>query len=139
MRIYLSGPIDNVSVEEATGWREKLKNKYRSVTMIDPTRRDWSDVDIYADDFEVGDIVNPDLADISSCDALLVNLNSDKLVGTAMEIIYAVHILKPIVCISDEKYKISPWITFHTDEFVSTPEEGLKWLMDWYDGGVNCG
>ena len=71
--IYLCGPINGCSDDEATGWRERVKGsfgKHEEVRFLDPMRRDYR-----GRENEPGiaqEIVDGDLQDIQESDVLLV-------------------------------------------------------------------
>ncbi len=91
--IYLSGPIDYVSLEEASGWRDKATEllKGMRIAALNPI--------LGKDGMTEHEIVRADLDMIARADALLVNMTREDVphVGTSMEIMYAVEHDIPVV------------------------------------------
>ena len=115
MKIYLSGPIytaDTVEAREATDkWRQEVKNYIEDlwspesdlyIQLIDPCRKKL----IYNPKlFTPNEIVFRDLKDVEEADLILVNIQllGDKLpIGTAIEIMYAWMLKKPVVIVSTD-------------------------------------
>ena len=110
--IYLCGPINGRSDDDARGWREVVKERWDGMCM-DPMRRDYR-----GREMEPGiaaEIVAGDIDDIKESDAILVYFDKPS-VGTAMEVFYAKHILgKYIVVIDASDKPLSPWLVHHSD------------------------
>lgn len=144
MTVYLAGPIDNVSGEESSGWREKVKEALPDINFLDPLRRKWEGfnydtgqwnegADPSIDDFT--EIVERDKADISDSDIVLVYHNKPG-VGTSMEILYAFELGKYVLTIGCTGRPLSPWILYHSTKIVKTLDEAidaLKDISDQYD------
>jgi len=107
--VYLAGPMEHVSIEEAIGWRTKAELLLwaNEVQTLNPCRR--------VHDFEVRymkRIFELDLRDIQESDIILVNLNNPEIAkhGTAMEVFYASYVLrKPVVAFKADASKIHPF------------------------------
>ena len=107
--VYLAGPMEHVSVEEAIGWRTKAELLLwaNDVKTLNPCRR--------VHDFEVRymkRIFELDLRDIQESDIILVNLNNPEIAkhGTAIEVFYASYVLrKPVVAFKADASKIHPF------------------------------
>ena len=121
--IYLAGPINGCTDDEASGWRKKFmemlpNGKYK---FLDPMRRDFRG----KEDESVDEIVWGDLADIDNSDVFLAYCWQPSW-GTAMEIHYAYaqteHPLS-VVLVVPEGSRISPWLRYHSDHIVSTLED----------------
>jgi|LSQX01.3.fsa_nt_gb nucleoside 2-deoxyribosyltransferase len=117
--IYLSGPIDYVSLEEASGWRRKATELLEDmgIVALNPV--------LGKDGMTPHEIVRADLDMIERSSALLVNMTREDVphVGTSMEIMYAVERDIPVVIWGDPK---SIWAQCHAviapelDDAVST-------------------
>lgn len=111
--IYLCGPINGRTDDEATSWRELAKKRWDGA-VIDPMRRDYRGREL--EPGIAAEIVAGDIEDIQRCDALLVYFDRPS-VGTAMEVFYAKHVLKkPVVVIDASDKPLSPWLIHHADE-----------------------
>lgn len=110
--IYLCGPINGRTDDEAKGWREIAKERWPG-TCLDPMRRDYRGREL--EPGVAAEIVAGDLEDLQACDALLVYFDKPS-VGTSMEVFYAKHVLgKPVVVIDASDKPLSPWLIFHAD------------------------
>lgn len=107
MKVYLAGPINGCTDEEAKDWREWVKANAPFQT-IDPMRRDYRG----REDQFVKEIVELDKLDILQADLILVNYDKPS-VGTSMEILFAWMNQKPIVVVAGVDTVISPWLRYH--------------------------
>jgi nucleoside 2-deoxyribosyltransferase len=109
MKLYLCGPINGRSDDDANGWRQKVKAAWHG-ECIDPMRRDYR-----GREMEPGiaaEIVAGDLADIDAADALIVYFDRPS-VGTAMEVFYAASKGKPVALVNTTVAPLSPWLLHH--------------------------
>ncbi len=93
--VYLAGPIDGLSYEQATGWRDKVREELLAVGIkaLSPLR---ADVYIASPDGNKAmsnprGITTRDRFDCQNCSVVLVNLLGAKKcsIGTVMEIAWA--------------------------------------------------
>lgn len=125
--IYLCGPINGRTTEDATGWRETVKELWEGET-LDPMRRDYRGREM--EHGIAAEIVEGDLVDINNSDAILVFFDKPS-VGTAMEVFYANHNLgKPVVVVNSSNGPLSPWMVHHSDRQVSSVKEALNILKE---------
>jgi nucleoside 2-deoxyribosyltransferase len=118
VKIYLAGPINGCTDEEAKGWRTKAKELLYAHETLDPMHRDYREKEPeYLDD-----IIEPDKADIRHAHVMLVNANRPSW-GTAMEIMYAAELTTTRVVLWCDDPKPSPWLQYHS-EFISPTLEG---------------
>lgn len=132
MRVYLGGPINGCTDEEAHGWRDELKPLLEEMghEWVDPMRRDYRGREM--EPGVAAEIVRGDLLDIETCDAYIFNCPRPSY-GTAMEIAYAARYRffnrKLIVVLPDDGREPSPWLVFHSDVIVrGSAREALKHL-----------
>jgi nucleoside 2-deoxyribosyltransferase len=128
-RVYLAGPIANMNDKQTHMWREvaaRILNE-ESIDTIDPAKlRDFRNVP-FPDDLAV---VEPDKADIDSCDVLLANCHTVS-VGTSMEILYAWERGKFVVVVHPDPEHCSPWIHYHAHDVVPALWMGLETILRW--------
>jgi nucleoside 2-deoxyribosyltransferase len=111
--IYLCGPINGRTDEDATNWRELVKKLWGG-KVLDPMRRDYRGREL--EPGIAAEIVAGDIEDIQNCDAVLAYFDRPS-VGTSMEIFYAKHVLnKPVIVIDASDKPLSPWLVHHSDE-----------------------
>ena len=113
MKVYLGGPINGCTDEEATGWREAVKAVLAEAghSWADPMDRDYR-----GREMEPGiaaAIVEGDKQDIAGCDFLLMNAPKPSY-GTAMEVLYGYNLGRSVlVVLPDDGSEPSPWIVYH--------------------------
>lgn len=129
--VYLAGPMEHVSLDNAAGWRNTAKallsDHYET---LDPCRRLHNYEKRY-----MKRIFELDLRDIRECDIVLVNLNDPKLAkhGTAMEVFYASYVLgKPVVAFKEEADIIHPFFESLVTEWRSTVDKACETLIEEY-------
>lgn len=115
MRVYLGGPINGCTDEEANGWRDDVKTGLdeREIDYLDPMDRDYR-----GREMEPGiaaEIVEGDKEDIAQCDVLLMNSPKPSK-GTAMEILFGWLLHKRVIVVLPEGTVPSPWEVYHATE-----------------------
>lgn len=128
--LYLAGPINGCSDDEARGWRETVKARLSGLyEFLDPMDRDYRG----KERGHAQDIVNGDVADILRADAILVYAERASW-GTAMELVYARMLGKPVYAIYGG-YEPSPWLEYHTISRFASLETACDWFQE-YAGGA---
>jgi nucleoside 2-deoxyribosyltransferase len=129
--VYLGGPIEGVSKEEARGWRKAASLFYeeRGITVLDPTRRVPFIEREYSHATSV-EVVLDDLKDIENSDILLVNLKDrgkGLCWGSVWEIAYTFCQYKDklIIVVLEEGFN-HPFIDFGATKIVRSLEQGLE-------------
>lgn len=124
MTVYLAGPINGCTDDEATNWREEAKKQLREC--LDPMRRDYrgSEAD------SVSEIVSGDIADIEHSDAILANCWQPSF-GTAMELWHASQVLKkPVITMAKPGAPVSPWLQFVSTLVVTSLSDAIAALRE---------
>jgi nucleoside 2-deoxyribosyltransferase len=128
--VYLCGPINGCTDEEAKDWREYAKKTYGDkYDFLDPMRNDYRGRENEEGIDAV--IVEADKHDLDRSDAMLVNYDKPS-VGTSMEIMYAWE-TNPfifIVVVAKPDAVISPWLKYHSDAIVPSFAEAFKTLEE---------
>lgn len=128
MRIYLGGPINGCSDDEAKSWREAVKPLIESVgwESVDPMVRDYRG----KEDESVNEIVENDKDDIDNSDVVLAYCPKPS-VGTSMEVFYAWLEDKEVIVIVPPDAPVSPWLRYHSSEvFRGYPDELVARLVE---------
>jgi nucleoside 2-deoxyribosyltransferase len=119
MKVYLCGPINGCTDAEAINWREVVKECFPQA--IDPMVRDYRGRE--AQDYR--EIVDLDKRDVRAADVILVNYSKPS-VGTAMEVLYAWTLGKPVIVWCAESTSISPWLRYHSTAIVHTLDDARR-------------
>lgn len=136
--IYLGGPINGCTDEEANGWREKfidlMADRVGTFSYLDPIRRDYRG----REDECVQEIIEGDCDDILDSDVILAYCWQPSW-GTAMEIFYAWdrrnflrmgYQPRRIVVVVPLGARVSPWLRGHSDVVVPTLEAAADWIAE---------
>jgi nucleoside 2-deoxyribosyltransferase len=126
--VYLAGPMEHVSLDEAKGWRNTAKELLSDCCyLLDPTRRVHNFEQRY-----MKRIFELDLRDIQESDIVLVNLDNPTIAkhGTAMEVFYASYVLrKPVVAFKKDASIIHPFFESLVTEWRSDVEKACETIM----------
>ncbi len=129
--VYLAGPMEHVSKEEAEGWRNKAwQHLVASCVILDPTRRLHNFEKRY-----MKRIFELDLRDIQESDIVLVNLDNPTVAkhGTAMEVFYASYVLrKPVVAFKADASIIHPFFESLVTEWRSDVDKACDTILCEY-------
>jgi nucleoside 2-deoxyribosyltransferase len=130
--VYLAGPMEHVSVDEAKGWRDIATQQLvlAGCNILDPTRRVHNFEPRY-----MKRIFELDLRDIQESDIILVNLDKPEVAkhGTAMEVFYASYVLrKPVVAFKADASTIHPFFESLVTEWRSTVDKACDTLISEY-------
>ncbi len=108
-RVYLSGPMDDMSEEEGRNWRIRatgLLSKH-DIKAVDP-------YDLEKEGCLIDLLVKTDLSWILRCQGMIVNASQDaRSWGTPMEVIWA-HMHRVISVAFVEDTRPSPWLIYHS-------------------------
>lgn len=125
MKVYLAGPINGATDEEANGWRTRAKALLPDV--LDPMDRDYRG----KEDESVKDIVEGDKRDIDASDAAIAYCPKPS-VGTSMEVLYCWKPYgqsKPCIVVVPPGSPCSPWLRYHATAVVETIEDAVRELL----------
>ncbi len=148
--IYLAGPIRDVP-DNGTEWRKRLQYQFEDeYELLSPLSKydvpvdelqivDGAVSEDLADVVGTDDIVDGDLDLIDRADGLLVGyINTGRMVGTPMEVMYARHVIGMPVAIwirdGTSKQDMSPWFQSLATTIAETPETAIEHIESQYDG-----
>jgi nucleoside 2-deoxyribosyltransferase len=125
--VYLGGPINGCTDEEANGWRNEAKERLAALghRSIDPMDRDYR-----GREMEPGiaaEIVELDKLDIEGSDVLIMNCPRPS-VGTSMEIMYGWWRRKRVLTVIPEGSVPSPWLVYHSSELFHSVADAIDAL-----------
>lgn len=130
--IYLAGPMEAVSKEEASGWRNDAKQilEFSNCIVLDPTRRIHQNDKRY-----MKQIFELDLRDIRESDIILANLEDPSIPkhGTAMEIFYAAYTLHiPVIAFKSDASSVHPFFECLVTEWRSDVFKACDTIISTY-------
>jgi len=120
MRVYLAGPINGCTDDEANTWRDIAKSALGKENCIDPMRRDYRG----REDECLDEIVILDKLDIVDSDVVLANCWQFS-VGTSMEVLFASERGKSVIAVVKPGATVSPWLRFHALAVVDDLDRAL--------------
>jgi hypothetical protein len=126
--VYLCGPINGCSDDEATNWREEVKSALGDrFQFLDPMRRDYRGREL-----EPGiahEIVSGDKADLEETDIVLAFCPKPS-VGTSMEVFLFWEMGGQVVIVHPEPHP-SPWLIEHSDRIFTGFDEALSYIQEF--------
>lgn len=114
VNIFLSGGMGNLSFEEQTKWRSKIKNailsgyydcKYKPIFFDSTTHYNYEDK-LHKNELEVFEY---NMNALRKSDLVIVNFNDLKSIGTTMELAIAHEHRIPVVGIVGDNVELHPW------------------------------
>ncbi len=137
MLIYLAGGMSNVDWKDQTYWRYLVKEYFKESDMntkvISPP--DYYNFESPTHDNEL-EVMNFDINCIRACDIVLVNFNSPKSTGTAMELMLAKELRKPIIGVNTQRVDLHPWLTCCCDKLFDDLTRACQYISDYYEWKV---
>jgi len=128
VKIYLAGPINACTDDEATGWRERFKSLLPpDVGYLDPMARDYRGREL-----EPGiarEIVEGDKEDIRNSNVAVFYYERPS-VGTAMEMLFAYESGIPVVVIDRSGKPLSPWLIYHASRVTGTLNDAIAAALE---------
>ena len=128
MKVYLGGPINGCTDEEANGWRQIVTPIFEAAGHIcfDPMVRDYRG----REDEAVVEIVENDKKDIQSSDVLFMFCPKPS-VGTSMEVFYGYLLAKYVIVVVPEGAPVSPWLSYHANEiYKGSPTQAANYYTE---------
>lgn len=137
--VYLSGPIKDVSGEEAAAWREEAEKQLSpTIRVYNPLLKGNFSEDVRRGVFtEIEWLVETDKSEIDASDCLLVYPFANSY-GTAMEVLYGWERGKQIYMVGDME-KASPWLKHHSHKWFLSVEGACKHVLDMNHNVVENG
>ena len=73
-----------------------------------------------------------DLYNLRKSDIIIVNFNSPNSIGTAMELMLARELRKPVIGLNNDSINLHPWIAECVTRECSTFEELVEHIVEFY-------
>ena len=137
VKIYLSGGMGGLTVEEQTAWRNKFQNaiKYNREPLKNPLF--FSPPNFYcpakpAEYQSEKEVMEFDLYNLRNSDIVVVNFNAPNSIGTAMELMLAKERHIPVIGLNDKGVELHPWLTECCTRICNTFVELVDHVVDFY-------
>ena len=136
-RIYLSGGMGSLDLEEQSKWRKQVINAIlfgdyhweKKPIFFNPVDYyNFTDVR-YKSEREV---VEFDLNALRHSDLVIVNFNDPKSLGTCAELAIAYEMRIPIIGINKDKVELHPWLVEFTTRMCDDIREAVEHVIDFY-------
>ena len=130
-KVYLCGPINGCTDQEATEWREYAK-EHLLLETLDPMGRDYRGREAE----NTYNIVENDKDDIDECPILLVNhprpsTGTDMAIDQVtapMEVMYAWIQGKQIIAVVPQGTVVSPWLSHHATGLFTSMDDAINYI-----------
>lgn len=136
-RVYLSGAMSNLSIEEMSKWRRQIINaiKYggcdfdKHVSFFDPTEH--YNFEHKEHKFEK-EPFNYDLYQLRNSNLVIVNFNKPDSLGTAMELMLAYELRIPIIGLCEDDVELHPWLVECCTRICTDMNELINHVVNFY-------
>lgn len=137
LKIYISGGMTGLSLEEQTKWRKQFCDaiKYgdyeytKKPIFFDPTQRYSVFVKEHKSEREAFEY---DLYNLRNSDLVVVNFNSPNSLGTAMELILAKELKIPVIGLNKNVEDLHPWLIECCTRICDDMRECVSHVVDFY-------
>ena len=136
-RIYLSGGMGSLSFDEQSIWRSKVINAIKFGDYdLKKTPIFFNPVNYY--NFEEKnqkterEAMEFDLYNLRNSDIVVVNFNDEKSIGTAMELMLANEMNKPIIGLNKDKKELHPWLECCCTRICDDLRELVEHVVEFY-------
>lgn len=137
VKIYLSGGMSGLSLEEQTKWRNRFKDavKYgdyeitKSVSFFSPPDYYNFEEEHHKSEREIFEF---DLNALRKSDLVVVNFNASQSIGTAMELVLAKEYHTPVIGLNKDGVVLHPWLIECTTRMCSSFRELVEHVVEFY-------
>jgi nucleoside 2-deoxyribosyltransferase len=136
VKIYLSGGMGSLSMEEQSKWRSQIIKEITFNCHCDKKPVFFNPVNYY--NFEEKrhktekEIVEFDLNAVRNSDLIIVNFNDPKSLGTCAELAIAYDRHIPIIGINRNGEKLHPWLSEFTTRMCDNLREAVDYTVDFF-------
>ena len=137
LKIYLSGGMTGLSLEEQTKWRNQIQDaiKYgdfdlnKKPIFFDPTNYYLPTATEHKTEREAMEF---DLNALRKSDLVIVNFNAPKSIGTAMELMLAKELHIPVIGLNKNGLDLHPWLVECTTRMCDDMRELVNHVVNYY-------
>ena len=137
VKIYLSGGMGSLSMEEQSKWRSQIINAIKFGDYhCEKKASFFNPVDYY--NFEEKrykterEVVEFDLNALRHSNLVIVNFNDPKSLGTCAELAIAYEMKIPIIGINKDKLELHPWLVEFTTRMCDDIREAVEHVTEFY-------
>lgn len=139
LKIYLAGKMTGLSYEDMQSWRfefENRVNKYVKASDITYRVNVFNPCDYYntvTDKFKTDrEVMEFDIYNLKKSDMVVVNLNSQDSIGTAMEIAIARDNGIPIISLCEHEDELHSWLRESCMRICEDMDELIEYVTDYF-------
>lgn len=136
VKIYLCGGMGSLSIEEQTGWRNKViksiefeDNYKKKPVFFDPTKYYGFEEVHHKSEREVLEF---DLNALRNSDLVIVNFNDDKSTGMTSELAIAYENKIPVIGINEDGKELHPWLVEFTTRMCDNIREAVNYTVEYF-------
>ncbi len=136
VKIYLSGGMGNLTMDEQSRWRSQIIDEIKTNCECEKKPIFFNPVDYY--NFEEKrhktekEIVEFDLNAVRNSDLIIVNFNDPNSLGTCAELAIAYDMHIPIIGINKDGVELHPWLDTFTTRMCDSLREAVDYVVDFY-------
>ena len=136
VRIYLSGSMSGVSLEEQSKWRQKVIDAINHQYEHDKNATFFNPINYYnfveRKHKSEKEIMEFDLYNLRHSDLVIVNFNNVWSIGTAMELMLAKEMHIPVIGWNSSNEDLHPWLAECTTRLCDNLRETVEHVVDFY-------
>lgn len=137
VRIYLSGGMSSLNLEEQSKWRKQIINAIKFGDYdYEKTPVFFNPVDYYnlMDKCHKNEreVMEFDLNGLRNSDLVIVNFNDTKSLGTCAELAIAYEKKIPIVGINKDNKELHPWLVEFTTRMCENLREAVDYTVEFF-------
>lgn len=136
VKIYLSGSMMGVSFEEQSKWRQNVMDAInfqyeheKKATFFNPVRFYNFKEKTHKSEKEIMEF---DLYNLRNSDIVIVNFNNIWSIGTAMELMLAKEMHKPVIGWNSSGEELHPWLNECTTRLCDSLKDTVEHVVNFY-------
>lgn len=142
VKIYLSGAMGGLTVDEQLAWRTLFKNEVNKKLVyhkqFQPIYHSPPEYYPFVDDMNESErksekeVMNFDLYQVRTADLIVVNFTNPNSIGTAMELMLAHELHIPVIGLNENNKKLHSWLIECCDRMCESMDELVDHVARFY-------
>ena len=136
VKIYLSGSMSGVSFEEQSKWRNRVMDAINHQYEHEKKALFFNPVGYYNSEERrhksEKEIMEFDLYNLRNSDLVIVNFNNIWSIGTAMELMLAKEMHKPVIGWNSSNEELHPWLAECVTRLCDDLRETVEHVVEFY-------